>query len=145
MPRKFADSVAVQGVLESGTTASFAFNITTPGTPDHLTWIIAGEKGSLKMESDGALLQMASTRLLQYTPDPNKTGNVYADGTESPKWEEIKLPPPSGYFGGVGELYAAFAEGKTEVLVDFEEAVKRHKMVEAIFRSAEKGTRESYI
>jgi len=29
--------------------------------------------------------------------------------------------------------------------VDFDEAVTRHKMLEAIARSAEKGTRESYL
>ena len=70
------------------------------------------------------------------------TLSLYQPG-ENAKWEEVEVPK-SGHFGGIGEVYAAFAEGRTEALVDFEKAVTRHKMVEAIQRSSESGERVSY-
>ena len=142
MPRNFVDSVAVAGVLKTGPFVNFSYNITTPATPDHLTWIISGEKASLKFEGDNAAIQMASMTLSMYTSPSRGGGSMY----EEPKkaaWDTIEYPE-SKSFGGVGEVYQAFAEGKTEALVDFEEATKRHRMIDAIVRSAEKGTRESY-
>ena len=130
--KNIADWISVQGILESGASASFAFTCTTAATPEQFSWIISGEKGSLKFEGTSFAIQMGQSTLYQYIPG------------EGAKWEEVKIPPDSGHFGGIGEVYAAFAEGKKEGLVDFDEAVKRHKMVEAIYRSAEKGTRESY-
>ncbi len=61
---------------------------------------------------------------------------------EGGKWEEGKMGSGLG-FGSIGEVYQAFAKGGKGV-VDFEEAVVRHKLVEAIQRSMEKGTRENY-
>ena len=125
--KTLADSVTVQGILGKGVNASFSFNCTTAGTPDQYLWIISGEKGSLKLAADSLWL---APKLYQYTPGEGAT------------WEEVVTRDT--YFGGVGELYAAYADGGKAKPVDFEGAVVRHKMVEAIYRSAEKGTRESY-
>ena len=144
VPRKFADSAAVTGVLKSGPAVSMTWNLTTPATPDHLTWIIAGEKASLRIESDNAQIQMAPDMKLSMFTAPGEDGreSIYEDpGT--PAWAPIEVPRAK-FFGGVAEVYEAFAEGRMGALVDFEEATKRHRMVEAIHRSAEKGTRESY-
>ena len=129
VPRKFADSISVQGVLENGATATSAITCTTDGTPDRFEWIISGEKGSLKLEGPTLLIQYGRLTLYQYVPSGDK------------KWEKVEVE--EGTFGGIGEVYAAFAEGNKDV-VDFDGAVKRHKMVEAIYRSARNGTRESY-
>lgn len=64
-------------------------------------------------------------------------------GEDGGKWEKIETGTQMA-FGGVADLYKAFAEGNNELLVDFEGAVKRHEMIEAIVRSSEKGTRETY-
>lgn len=61
---------------------------------------------------------------------------------EGGDWEEIAVAKPS--FGGIGPVYEAFATGKQGTYADFEEAVIRHKMVDAVYRSAESGTRETY-
>ena len=129
MERKFVDSIYVQGVLESGTIASFSVNASTDTVPDYLEWIIAGEKGSLKIEGNSAFISLGAPNLYQYTPG------------DDAKWEEVEFE--RGSFGDIGEVYKAYAEGQKGV-VDFDAAVTRHKMVEAIRRSAEKGTRESY-
>ena len=130
VPRNFHDAVAIQGVLKTGPTVTFALNATAHGTPDHLEWIIAGENASLKVLADGSLIQMSETKLSIYT-------------AEKPEWTPVDVPPKLG-FGSVGEVYQAFAKDDPVPLVTFEEAVKRHHMVDAIFRSNAKGSRESY-
>lgn len=129
--RNTIDSIAVQGILENGATANYSFTSTTDAAPPRSEWIIIGEKGSLKFESPSPFIWMTPPTMSRYTPG------------EGAKWEQVEVASPMA-FGGVGEVYAAFAEGKTDGLVDFEAAVVRHKMVDAIYRSAEKGTRESY-
>ena len=140
-----ADFVSISGVLESGATASFVLAITTEATPTHFEWTISGEEGSLKFESQAPFMAIGPHKLYQCTPhkqdgkgDEDKTPYAVKDGV---KWEEVEFE--QGAFGGIGEVYSAFADGNKD-LVDFDEAVKRHKMVEAIFRSAKNGTRESY-
>lgn len=142
-----ADFVSIQGVLESGATVNFVSSSTTEATPGRLEWIISGEKGSLKFESQSQFIAIAPHTLYQFTPakpegqgEEGKLKSLFA-AKEGGQWEEIEFE--KGAFGGIGEVYAAFAEGDKD-LVDFDEAVKRHKMVEAIFRSAKNGTRESY-
>ena len=128
--RNFADTVGIQGILRGGTFVSFSLNITTDGTPAHFEWVIAGEKGSLKFVGPAIFIGMGTPTLYQYTPGEGKD------------WEKVEFASTS--YGGIGELYARFVEGGKNTYVDFDEAVKRHRMVEAIERSAAKGTRESY-
>ena len=136
IPRTFADSISLHGILETGPIVSFSLNSTGLGNPDHLMWIIAGDKASLKIEGNSAAINIGpDTKLSLYEP--------LKDGAGGMGWKDVEVKPVMA-FGGVGEVYRAFAEGG-EGLVDFEEAVKRQKMVDAIFRSAEKGTRESYV
>lgn len=144
-----ADYVSIQGVLESGATVNFVSSSTTDATPGRFEWIISGELGSLKFEGPGQFIAMVPHTLSHFAPvtqdgkEDNETKGVQAilPKKEKGKWEEVEFA--KGAFGGIGEVYAAFAAGDKD-LVDFDEAVKRHKMVEAIFRSAEKGARESY-
>ena len=140
-----ADFVAVSGVLESGVTASFVMTLTTEATPTRNEWIISGEKGALKFESEAPFMaigphKLYQSRLHKQDGKGSEDQSPYAvkDGV---RWEEVEFE--QGAFGGIGEVYAAFADGNKD-LVDFDEAVKRHKMVEAILRSAKNGTRESY-
>ena len=141
-----ADFVSIHGVLESGATATFVSSSTTDATPGRFEWIISGEKGSLKFDGPSQFIAMAPHTLSHFAPlkqDGKRDEEKGAYAFEGPggKWEEVEVE--KGGFGGIGEVYAAFAAGDKN-LVDFDEAVKRHKMVEAIFRSAKNGTRESY-
>ena len=140
-----ADFISIQGVLESGAAVSFVSASTTKATPAHFEWIISGEKGSLKFEGSSQLIAMAPHTLYQSRPAKEEgkgeeEENVYATKEDS-EWEEVEVE--QGPFGGIGQVYSAFAEGNQD-LVDFDVAVKRHQMVEAIARSAKDGTRESY-
>ena len=140
-----ADCISISGVLESGASVSFASVSTTKATPEHLEWIISGEKGSLKFEGPGQFIAMSPPTLYRFAlAEPDGQGKEGLNRSVSEKggqWEEVEVE--KGLLGGIGEVYAAFAEGNKD-LVDFDVAVKRHQMVEAIFRSAKNGTRESY-
>ncbi|KAG8534391.1 uncharacterized protein KY384_001236 [Bacidia gigantensis] len=144
VPSRSHDSVNIQGELESGAPVSFAYHATTRATPDHLTWVISGEKASLKFDGDHATVQMAQTKLSLYEVPQDDAAGLYEKNVAAP-WKDIEVEANMA-FGGVGEVYQAFAEGDggKGIVVDFEEAVKRHRLLDAIFRSAEKGTRETY-
>lgn len=130
-----ADFVSIQGVLESGATVNFVSSSTTEATPGRFEWVISGEKGSLKFEGPSQFIAMAPHTLYQVVAPAQENGeeeeeeNPYATfAKEGGKWKEVEFE--KGPFGGIGEVYAAFADGNKD-LVDFDEAVKRHKLVEA--------------
>jgi predicted dehydrogenase len=58
---------------------------------------------------------------------------LYLNGTE------VKLEKDS--LGNVGRQYEAFAKGDTATILDFDHAVKRHQIIDAILKSAESGQR----
>lgn len=146
-PRTFADSIMVQGVLQSGATVGFINTQTTEATPGSLEWIISGEKASLKISGASSFLGLFPAKLYQHSAGEGVEG-VKMDNYDfslggGSEWKEVDIGAPFA-FGGIGHVYETFAAGKKGVFVDFDEAVIRHRMVEAIYRSAEKGTRESY-
>ena len=138
-----SDFISISGVLESGTAVNFVLESVTDATPERMEWIISGEKGSLKLESPVPFLAMAPPSLYRSTP-------AKQEKSKQPQWEEEKIKAQweeveyeKVAMGGIGEVYRALAEGNKD-LVDFDVAVQRHKLVEAIFRSAESGTRETF-
>ncbi len=135
VPRTFADGANITGVLTSGASASFTYNTTTSGSPDHIRWEIYGEKGSLRVEGRGGTINTdKGLRVEIYGP--------LEKGKEA-EWKSVEVEKGRESYGNVAGIYEKSAEGM-ERLVDFEGAVVRHKMLEAIYRSAKKGTRESY-
>ncbi|RDW56676.1 galactose metabolism regulatory protein GAL80 [Coleophoma cylindrospora] len=141
------DSLSIHGELESGTTATFQIFSTTSGM-NSFTWIITGEKGSLKFEADGVAIQMDPPKLFWYQQEASKSSaEIYTelDGGPRETWEPVEVADPMAY-GQVGEVYHAFAIGEKVkgCLVDFEGAALRHRMLDACFKSARDGTRETY-
>ncbi|KAL8823815.1 MAG: hypothetical protein Q9191_005524 [Dirinaria sp. TL-2023a] len=126
-PRTFADSIMIQGVTKSGVSVSFMNASTTNATPDSVEWTISGEKGSLRLSGKNTFLAFEQPKLYI---------------SKERGWEELQTEVP--YFGGIGGVYQAFTSKKEGNYTGFEEAVVRHRMVEAIYRSAKNGTRESY-
>jgi predicted dehydrogenase len=128
------DTLSVQGVLESGATATFHVFSTTSEAAPSITWIITGKKGSLKFDGQNVNIQMVAPDLFSH----------YGSGRER-NWERIAVDAPMA-FGQVGEVYSAFASGEKAkgCLVDFKGAALRHRMLEACFKSSRDGTRETY-
>lgn len=127
------DSLTLNGTLHSGTTVSFSL-LTVPGpsvNPEGLSLTIFGEKGALKIETPGLAFSMPPTSLSKYN-------------AQARKWEEVETAPFTGLADPVGSIYETYASGSKEGLVTFEEALVRHRLIDAILKSAREGTRESY-
>ena len=103
----------------------------------------------MKFVGDSSFLAFSPPKLYIYKPVQETEGtkstedDVYGKPQLKAEWEEVTgLATPA--FGGIGPVYEAFARGKEGTWATFEDALTRHRMVEAIYRSAEMGTRESY-
>ncbi|KAF8512376.1 NAD-P-binding protein [Hysterangium stoloniferum] len=118
------DQVAFSGTLKSGIVASVHYRagIASKLGADHFLWVINGEEGSIKMENEipgGAFLGM-------HTP------SIYLDG-------ELVAAAPDYGLDNVGRAWAEFAKGEEGTYPTFEDAVKLHRLVDAISESARDG------
>lgn len=129
---------------------------TTKETSSSFTWIITGEKGSLKLEGGYVNIQMEPPILyMQQSGEEAKKLDVFGlSATElyremgkprEDRWKVVEVDQPLSY-GQVGEVYEAFVDGEKEKgsLVDFEGAALKHRTLEACFKSSRDRTRETY-
>ena len=87
-------------------------------------WIIDGEEGTIKLESDSSFYHVAHPK------------NVYINGE---KWEpEEKLVD---LVGNLASAWEEFSRGEEGNYSTFEDAVRVHTLVDAIRRSAREGVR----
>ncbi|KIP11347.1 hypothetical protein PHLGIDRAFT_124987 [Phlebiopsis gigantea 11061_1 CR5-6] len=121
------DQLAFSGTLASGALVSFHIrsgaSIAAPGRAP-LVWIIDGEAGTIRVEGDSVLWQVAHPR------------NVLINGE---KWEaEQELVDVTGNLQLAWEEFAKGPEGDYFKLDD---AVRVHTLVDAVRRSARDGVR----
>lgn len=135
--RDVDDQVAVNGVLTDGTVVSAHYRGgLSRGT--NLRWEINGTEGDLEITAPVGHAQLASLTLRGAQGDEETLSPMAVP-------EEYRTVPAdlSGPAVTVGEAYARFAEGPaaTDPLPDFDDAVTRHRLIEAIERSAATGRR----
>ena len=133
----------INGVLENGAVASVHFRGGySRGT--HFLWEITGTKGDLVISADGGHIQMLPLSLkgaqgseteLQSMPVPEKYNNI----------ADTDLPdgPPASVARAYRHLMEDLNSGQ-QTLPGFDDAVVRHRLLEAIELSAKTGTRQSY-
>lgn len=99
------------------------------------------------MEGKSFAVQMMPPKLfMAEAPQGAEQKGIYDSREGGAEWREIEVAKSGlGVFGGVAEVYEKIGKGDTDGLVGFEEAVVRHKMVEAIERSAREGRRVEYL
>src|SRR3954447_25633770 len=140
IPMTAEDQVAVSGLLDGG--AAFAIHYrggVSRGT--NLLWEINGTEGDLQLTSAGGQPQIFELELrggsgaessLEMLPVPNQY-----------RWAPTQVPGPST---NVAQAYARFAhdyrEG-THFCPSFEDAVTRHRMLDAIETAAATGRRQT--
>ncbi len=130
-----ADNVLVNGVLQGGALAS----VHVATLPYHTTgWRmeIYGRGGTLRVSTKGSLQRDANTLLGSRGREPMAALPVPAHYTEVPP--ETPLGPPNN----VGHLYLRMAKAirdGTPVEPDFDAAVNRHRLIDAIQRSSDEG------
>ncbi|OJT16320.1 oxidoreductase [Archangium sp. Cb G35] len=129
-----ADQVAVSGVLAKGAVASIHYRGgSSRGT--NLLWEINGTEGDLVISGDVGHLQLTPLKL--------SGGNTKQDFGPLPIPERYIPAPgvPEGLAFNVAQAYAQFAEDPDSV-PSFEDAVVRHRMIEAIRTAARTGQRQ---
>lgn len=136
------DNIAVSGVLENGAVAAIHYRGgLSRGT--NFRWEINGTGGDLVITGDTGHLQF---------------GLVAIHGATGDEESLTELPVPAEYITAPGELDDvpyALAQTYTHLLSDlregthlvptFEDAVVRHRMLEAIEKAARTGVRQSYL
>jgi predicted dehydrogenase len=153
VPKTAHDFVAFTGTLVDGGVVDVSY---AGGSSHHgkdFYWEINGTEGTLILENDKSVLKSPGGHIQMSQPTlkfvPKKSdpfGPVEeAQDVEIEKagaWEQ------GDYSFAVGKAWDALAgvgldQGYT--VTTFEDALLRHRMIEAIYKSAENGTRESYL
>lgn len=129
------DYIAVSGTLQNGGgPVDVVYQGGTNPFGTSFRWQIDGTKGSLLLEGAGGHVQMwqPSIKII-------KSGEKEAKDVEGVKWVG------DDFSYAVGQAWEAFAGKGEGNLTTWEDALLRHKMIDAIYRSNEKGTRERYV
>jgi predicted dehydrogenase len=144
MKKTAHDHVNMAGLLANGNgvvSVTYAGGISRDGRD--FFWEIIGTKGSLVLEGpkQGGHVQMNQPTVKIARSDPAVSGTVE-------DLENVDVADGSALWHNVGKAWDAWAgvgldEGHR--VPTFEDALIRHKMLHAIYQSAEKGTRENYI
>jgi len=103
-------------------------------TGKHFYWEITGTKGSLVLENDVMGHIQMFQPVLKFVGASGQGGRL----------KEVELEDGSAMSYNVGRAWDLFAAGD-EGVVSFEDAVLRHRMIDAIYRSEESGRRETYL
>jgi predicted dehydrogenase len=123
------DHVAFTGILTSGAVSSITFRggySSTKGR-EQLTWIIDGEAGSIVLKSE----QINGAFLNGYDP------KIYLNGESV----EVKSGKSAGFMGSLANAWAEYAKGESGEHATIEDAIRNHRLLDAIEKSAAEGRR----
>ncbi|OAP62327.1 hypothetical protein AYL99_04530 [Fonsecaea erecta] len=127
------DWMSVTGTLErGGGVVTMVYQGGSSDTGKNFYWEIIGTKGSLVLEGSNGHVQMFHPTL-KFVP---------AGGAQL---KEVEVEPARDFAYNVGKLWDSFLGEADGSVVTFQDALLRHRMIEAIYRSNERGTRESYL
>jgi predicted dehydrogenase len=137
-PMNVDDQVAVNGLLEGGTAFSIHYRGgVSRGT--NLLWEINGSDGDLQLTATGGQAQI-------WEMDVRGGKGAQSSLEILPVPEQYRWAPPQGPGTNVAQAYARFArdyrEG-THLCPTFEDAVTRHRMLNAIETAAATGQRQT--
>jgi predicted dehydrogenase len=137
-PMTADDQVCVSGLLEGGAALSIHYRGgVSRGT--NLLWEINGTEGDLQLTADGGHAQ-----IFELTVRGGKGAQSSLEVLPVP--EQYRWSPPQGPSTNVAQAYARFArdyrEG-TQFCPTFDDAVMRHRMLNAIETAAATGQRQT--
>jgi predicted dehydrogenase len=126
--------VLVQGFLDTGAVLSVhvrggkAF----PSKPQFL-WRIYGEKGEIEVTASGMLLNVGYDDA-QILLHDQSTGAIETVEVDKDEVDELPLMARN-----IARVYEAFRKGEVKGVVDFEEAVKRHALLDEMYQHWDSG------
>jgi predicted dehydrogenase len=125
VPVTAPDQIAFTGLLKSGAICSVIWRGGLPSTKGRkqFIWEIDGEDGSIRLENDVKGGTFMSIR------DPE----LYING------DLIGVDSTAGLLGNIAEGWSEFAKGDGGNYPTFEDALRNHRLLDAIERSAKEG------
>jgi predicted dehydrogenase len=126
------DYMAVIGSLKRGGVASIVYQGGSSSTGKNFYWEINGTNGSLVIEGPSGHVQMFQPTL------------KFVSAAPGAKLEPVEVAEAKDFSYNVGSAYDAFVGKGDGSVTTFEDAVVRHRMIEAIYKSDRDGTREFY-
>lgn len=139
VPRTSYDQILLQGHLENGALFSFHMRggMPFPGTPG-LEWRIYGEKGEIRLTTPSANLHFGGPghTIQLHDPATDKVEDIQPPQDEH---DDAGLPWPAR---GPARIYDAFAAGEEGHYPTWEDAVKRHRLVEEMYARVKQGGEE---
>ena len=135
------DQIAVIGTLTSGATASIHVREAVAGGTGFL-WEINGTNGTLRITADAPFPGIVPVTVAG-AQDQNEPTALTVPAALTEKWPALTRLQGTPAFN-VGRMYAAFAadhDNGTHTVPDFADAIQRHKVIDAIERSAASGER----
>lgn len=140
-PSDVPNQIALTAVLDSGAVLTFKIHNSATISPHAspasdkgqlpaLDWRIFGTKGEIRLTTYGSWAVQVGAPEMKVELWTADTGELVEVGIEEEEdgWGELPAPARN-----VARLYEAFAEGKW--YPDFEHALKRHEMIERMFRA----------
>ena len=144
------DHISVMGQLANGggvVNVTYAAALSRSGRDFY--WEIIGTEGTLVLEGPkmGGHVQMfqPKVKLAVFDPEAFMYGGA-SDGKQELEEVEVEQAPDVAFnVGKAWDAWAGVGLDKGYSVTTFEDALVRHKMIDAIYRSAEKGTKENYV
>ena len=137
------DQIMLQGTLKSGGVLSVHLRGGAPfsGEPG-LTWRIYGETGEIMVTANGPFLQIGypaiDIRLHDFAK--GEVQNIDENASGSTGGEDLPLPARN-----VSRVYEAYASERAATHADFNEALKRHRLLDQLYKSSETSSKVSYV
>lgn len=138
LPVSAPDQVLVSGLLASGAPISVHYRGGAPRDGDGLFWEINGTRGDIRVTGPNGHLQMVQLALTGVTDGNRSFRALKAPASFRDGFPEEPEP------GNVARLYAAMAmdlASGSRSAPTFDDAVALHRVVDAIERAAESGSR----
>lgn len=130
------DYASLQGTLTSG--AKYTYTMRGGDAFDDgegLVWDIVGDKGQIRLDGSSIMLNLGAPdykiRVKDYESNRIEIISLH---------QHLDLPLAAQ---NVGRLYENFADGKA--VPTFEDAIRRHEFLDAVFLSASKGGVQEYV
>ena len=136
-PNTVPDQIMLHGTVSpSGApvTIHFRGGKPFPGTPE-IEWRIQGDQGELRLTSPSHFLNIGHPKTKVELFDA-KTGKIEVLQEEKDQWDELPIPAHN-----IARMYEAYRKG--EWYPDFEWAVKRHEMLEEMWKQFDASTGSS--
>ncbi|KAG9239131.1 putative dehydrogenase [Amylocarpus encephaloides] len=139
VPNNVPDQIMMQGIvspLNVPVSIHYRVGQPFPGTPQ-LDWRVQGDLGELRITMSTFFLMLGSPdEKLEYYN--KQTGEIEILEPEKDEWDELPIPARN-----IARLYEAFR--KDEWHPDFDWAVKRHEMLDEIWRKYDKDSGDSLL